>query len=375
MYTCRFIQVKPTFKQGNLLLRLDANIDPKVLQEYAPEEDTDWLVNFFPWVIQESNRYFLQINELSTKPSSLKKTLNELLPWLENAHFFIYFENARFTFETLEIIEVAIDEGQLYFESFPIKKVIPNSIFLALDQSGVQQSFDLPFELLMAKKAIWNIAIKKFLSLNCKDMISHTLGELQKNPDDLCYGVAFNLNYELYCLDALNIHLESNLFENLTSIQKRHREILLQSLLGKVGKTTNSVSHLEFETLEKKLGIQFPLTFKRIYTEISNGGFGPGFGFLPLLHKKYSIESITLLFRDILALPNYLVPFAYLGKGIYCVLNTSCQPAFSVLNFKRTGNLTLKDEWYDAFEQQTDSFEEWMHNWLFEIFPKIYKCQ
>jgi len=52
----------------------------------------------------------------------------------------------------------------------------------------------------------------------------------------------------------------------------------------------------KLEALEKELGFKFPEILKRVYTEIGNGGFGPGYGL-------YSLEESVEIYKHLMSKP------------------------------------------------------------------------
>lgn len=367
----RFIQIQPQFELGDFSLKLSPEIDIDELEKYGYDEgDLSYAQFFSPFLKKEANQYSLQFSE-TIDLSSLESTLKDLSPLIENTHFFIYFETARFTFETLEIIEVKIRTGQLTYKTHFIKDLIPNSLFLDLKAGGVQQEFNFPIELLMAQADNWNKKMTDFLISELIGLISINIKQMQEDGG-LFYGTAFNLEYDLDCLRKLKTNIPLEISKSIRNIQNTHREIVLYNLEKKIEPPLNKrVLLADFQQLEKELGVTFPLTFKLIYTEIIEGGFGPGFGFLKLREAKYSIKNLTILFRKQLNTPEYLVPFVYLKNEIYCCFDTR-KSSFPVINFYRS-KAVENSKWYDAYIQQTYSFEEWLINWIEAIFPEIYQ--
>lgn len=368
----RYIQTQPQFNLGDFSLSVCSEIDKNVLKSYNYKSDTiNWLPFCTPFIKKKETKYYLQFTE-GIDTISLKNTLKELCFWLEDAHFFVYYENSRYTFDKLEITEVNLKEGQLNYKTHFIKDLIPNSIFLNLSAGGVQQDFNLPIELLITQENIWSNDVVDFLISELKSLIEIDLKQI-KEHGGLFYGSAFNLNYEIDCLHKLNANIQSETFQIVQSIQEEHRNLLINDLKQKtkLSHLRASVSSETFHLLEKELDVLFPLTFKLIYNIIGEGRFGPGFGFLPLTKSVYSIKSLAVIFHKQLNMPAYLIPFAYLKNGVYCCLDTS-KSSFPVINFYRLKEVEER-YWYSSYVQKTYSFEQWLNNWIEGIFPEIYE--
>ena len=352
-------------------MAISSKIDKDILGNYYQDfNGLNYEPFFYPCIKKESNTYSLLFSE-GIETTSLETTLKDLSLWIEDTHFYIYFENDRYTFDKLEIIEVKLNEGQLSYKTHSIKDIISSSLFLNLRAGGVQQDFNLPIELLMTQDHNWNKEITDFLIAELLSLIEIDLNQINEDGG-LFYGAAFNLNYEIDCLRKLNPILQPNMFKSIHSIQTKHRKILVNNLNNKINHPLNkTVSIDDVQQLEMELGIVFPLTFKLIYTTISEGGFGPDFGFLPLTGKVYSIKNVTLLFREQLSVPVYIIPFAYLKKGVYCCLDTR-KSSFPVISFYRLKEVK-EWYWYNSYVQQTYSFEEWLNNWIEGVFPQIYQ--
>lgn len=351
---------------------ISSKIDASVLENYLQDFNAlSYEPFFYPCIKKESDKYLLLFSE-GLETASLETALNDLSLWIEDTHFYIYFENNQGTFDKLDIIEVKLKEGQLSYKTHFIKDIISSSLFLNLSAGGVQQDFNLPIELLITQENIWSNDVVDFLISELKSLIEIDLKQI-KEHGGLFYGSAFNLNYEIDCLHKLNANIQSETFQIVQSIQEEHRNLLINDLKQKtkLSHLRASVSSETFHLLEKELDVLFPLTFKLIYNIIGEGIFGPGFGFLPLTKSVYSIKSLAVIFHKQLNMPAYLIPFAYLKNGVYCCLDTS-KSSFPVINFYRLKEVEER-YWYNSYVQKTYSFEQWLNNWIEGIFPEIYE--
>jgi hypothetical protein len=373
----KYIVIKPQFVSGDFCLTISDKIPVgKLKNYYLGEEGGEYFPFFYPHIKKIDGNYKLLFSEIDT--ISNDNILFDLATWIEDTHFFIYYQNMRCTFDTLNITEVIIENGILNYKEDFIKEIIPDSIFLNLDSGGVQQFFFLEQELLFAKKELWvnNEVIRNLLIADYYSSIEICLKEFADekytNNTLTYYGSAFNQNKSLERLAKMGyIFTDNDLIKKLLEIQFQQRDALLAYLKKKVGPIKEKIQFNVLDEMEKELSVNFPLTFKRIYTEIGNSGFGPYFGFLPLNNKKNSIKNLSMLLRERYKFPDYLMPFAYLGKNTYACINTS-SAAFPIINFYRKPCKPVKN-WYDVYEQTTDSFEEWLDNWINEIFPEKYQ--
>ena len=121
------------------------------------------------------------------------------------------------------------------------------------------------------------------------------------------------------------------------------------------------VSADAFQRAEQTLGLTFPVTFRRLYTELGDGGWGPSYGFLPLLDSgEHPYVDSIVGWTESLRLEGHwpwsVVPFAYWGCDHHSLLNVE------------TGQVGLAPLW--AFEDgvpvlwQAPSLEAWLTSWL-----------
>jgi hypothetical protein len=116
------------------------------------------------------------------------------------------------------------------------------------------------------------------------------------------------------------------------------------------------------EQAERTVGQTFPRLLRRLYLEVGNGGFGPGYGLLGL-HGGYQDdlgETLTDSYRSWHSgpsdLPDALVPLAHWGCGIYSFVDCAddaatmwaCDPNPGVENDVFAEPLTLS-EWFASW--------------------------
>jgi hypothetical protein len=152
------------------------------------------------------------------------------------------------------------------------------------------------------------------------------------------------------------------------AIQTRLAEqILGEGAHGYTNKMPLPASLEQVEQAERELGFHLPLLLRRIYTEIANGGFGPGYGLLGLPPDGATDDdgetaiSLTLAIPDPTdpdeyIWPDYLLPVCYYGDNIYACLDCSTEES-AVFRWD-AGNL-------EAVPFAT-SLQSWLENWIQE---------
>lgn len=142
---------------------------------------------------------------------------------------------------------------------------------------------------------------------------------------------------------------------------------------SKVFPPTTSASVAAAET---KLGFRLPDLLRDIYTQVANGGFGPGYGLIGLddgAHDDLG-KSITDLYfsykqRDpddpLWYWPDRLVPICHWGCAVYSCVDCS-QPTAPVIYFDP--NLHENGQrWDDSFIPHMSSFNKWIEAWLDDV--------
>jgi hypothetical protein len=124
---------------------------------------------------------------------------------------------------------------------------------------------------------------------------------------------------------------------------------------------------------EQHLGFSLPHLLGRIYTEIANGGIGPGYGLLGITDGApddlgHTALDLYQIYRQsdpddpLWYWPPAMLPICHWGCAIYSCLDCRT-PNTPVLIFDPNGH-TLGTPWNDAFLPHTASFEEWLTLWL-----------
>jgi hypothetical protein len=124
---------------------------------------------------------------------------------------------------------------------------------------------------------------------------------------------------------------------------------------------------------EKKLGFALCPLLKRIFTEVANGGFGPGSGVIGV-GNGYTDDwghNLEDLYHYFLARNRYdaswswpqgLLPFCHWGNATYSCVDCT-QPGFPVV-FIDPDYRTENDDMEDMLIEHKDSIFDWFHDWL-----------
>lgn len=118
---------------------------------------------------------------------------------------------------------------------------------------------------------------------------------------------------------------------------------------------------------EEHLRFRLPPLLRRMYVDIGNGGFGPGYGLIGLTNgvpddTGKTAVAIYDLFRSApeLGWPDGLLPICHWGCAIYSCVDC-LDPDFPMWIFDPTDH--DGDEWADAFFDDSPSFEDWIRSW------------
>lgn len=118
---------------------------------------------------------------------------------------------------------------------------------------------------------------------------------------------------------------------------------------------------------EKLLGFALPPFLKRVYLEVGNGGFGPGYGLAPLLTPTLfpdedldefpSLVHTTLEFRGYKdkKWPETLLYICDWGCNIYSSIDCA-SPSFPIVRTEQTYHYGI----------EASSLEDWLEQWLDE---------
>jgi hypothetical protein len=124
---------------------------------------------------------------------------------------------------------------------------------------------------------------------------------------------------------------------------------------------------------EAQLGFALPLLLRRIYTEVANGGLGPGYGLLGVADGARDDVGNSIVDGYLCSRqhqyegeppwiwPEYLLPVCHWGCGIYSCLDcTRIDPAVVLLD---PNALDENHAWGDVLYPQMESFQQWITLW------------
>ena len=138
-------------------------------------------------------------------------------------------------------------------------------------------------------------------------------------------------------------------------------------------------SERELSAFERSVGFQLPELWRRIYGEVGNGGFGPGYGLLGLISgaKSDDGDSALDLYRVFtededpedpeFRWPKGLVPICHWGCAIYSCVDLA-KPEAPVVRFDPNGH-GPDEGWDGAWQPESASSEAWLRAWLSASLP------
>lgn len=171
-----------------------------------------------------------------------------------------------------------------------------------------------------------------------------------------------------------------NLIDELKNLQAAGK-LLSEEPLFKGDFTPLTQEHIaEIETL---FHFRLPSLLKAVYTEVSNGGFGPSYGLMGLSggmlnESGRDAVSLYLNFRESRPddpywnWPEKLLPLGHLGCGMYCCLDCS-QEKMPVVWFEPNPHEDGQP-WDDSYFDLIDSFEAWIFAYIDgeDLFQKFF---
>lgn len=129
---------------------------------------------------------------------------------------------------------------------------------------------------------------------------------------------------------------------------------------------------------ERILGVTFPTLLRRLYTEVANGGFGPGPGILGLrsdnpgsgTKRGRTVEDLRAKLLNLSAEnPGWLwspilVPIAD-HYGAYVTVDCSTEAGRVVeFDFEELGGESTDGSWSSSFTERAGSLRAWLLEWL-----------
>lgn len=108
------------------------------------------------------------------------------------------------------------------------------------------------------------------------------------------------------------------------------------------------------EALERQLGQPFPALLAQLYTEVGDGGFGPGYGLIP------AQEAVERALAWTSQTTPHILPFASWGCTVYSVIDLA-SGRVGILDLDAVDGDTLPAE---AAWWQADDLEAYWQMWL-----------
>lgn len=119
---------------------------------------------------------------------------------------------------------------------------------------------------------------------------------------------------------------------------------------------------------EHKLGFPIPAPLRRLYSDVGNGGFGPGYGFYGLASgtEQFPDESVVYLYTVFrggdpedpsFSWPYMLLPVLDWGCAIRSCVDCST-PSLPII--RHDPNIVGPNQ----FQSENYHFEEWLQTWL-----------
>lgn len=178
--------------------------------------------------------------------------------------------------------------------------------------------------------------------------------------------------------DDLILHLRSRVGGNgaRTWMGSRHPEL-------ERAEVHPPASSAEIQEAEDQLGRALPAAVRRVYAEVANGGFGPGYGLWGLISGHQDDDSVVSRYALYTGAPepgyeNWLWPrsrivVAHWGCAIVSCLDLA-EEGTPVYRFDPAGFISRGDaadmgedpssSLEDFFTRESDSFVAWMRAWL-----------
>ena len=135
------------------------------------------------------------------------------------------------------------------------------------------------------------------------------------------------------------------------------------------------LSASQIAELEKTNSVRFPQLFREILQHVGDGGFGPGYGFLPMIRRRSGPENLSAFdfyqtYRGPDQDPGWtwpegLLPLADWGCLIFSCLD--CTTAEGAIVRAAPGEFDPKDDTnsFDKIAQpESTSLESWLSEWL-----------
>lgn len=150
------------------------------------------------------------------------------------------------------------------------------------------------------------------------------------------------------------------------------REYATEHPVRSVDNLPRCVMETELQSVEQDFGCRFPSLFRRLYLEVADGSFGPGYGLLRINPDGKHWEDSVIEFLNCVAVtdendPDWRWPVSFLplcswGCATFSVIdaNDDAAPVYAYDPNSRFPNEPSEN----AFALSRDSLEEWLCDWM-----------
>jgi hypothetical protein len=158
----------------------------------------------------------------------------------------------------------------------------------------------------------------------------------------------------------------------ITAIRERLKAKLTDNDTFGTVKLSPPANSATLDSDEKALGFALPPLLRRIYLEIGNGGFGPGYGLIGISggtpdDSGKTVPAYYRLFRSrrtedqTWSWPEGLLVICHWGCSIYSCVDC-LHPRFRMRVFDPNVHVD-HDSWDNSFFEERTSFDDWIGAW------------
>lgn len=119
----------------------------------------------------------------------------------------------------------------------------------------------------------------------------------------------------------------------------------------------------DLDRAEASLGFRLPPTLRRVYAEVADGGFGPGYGLVPIDRVRAEYDGLREMIEPIgHGWPEGLLPAVEQEQGWDCVDATTGRVV--AFDFEELDEEISAAEFAGAFQELAPSVEAWLEEWV-----------
>jgi hypothetical protein len=164
----------------------------------------------------------------------------------------------------------------------------------------------------------------------------------------------------------------------METLVKRLAERLRQhpgslNVVGNVFHAQPPASEKAVAATEKRMGFGLPLTLRRIYLDVANGGFGPGYGVMGVEggfadDLGHTVAEVLEIYRTsdpedpAWKWPERFLPICHWGCIVYSAVDCSREP--SPVYLVDIGAKGIGEPMEKILKLHKPSFEDWLRDWL-----------